>query len=250
MPTLKESDSATARLYRIAVRIRAVGGASGSQLHVWARFFDLHSNNRTAILTRVGEMCGLVDLAAVEINSIEGIEHSTYLSGVQAMDTAFARIGLAEGWAAVYHHVTELVVNHLYFAADRVAWTAPRRIVAQEQREAIREKFASLLEEIKKSKLTARLRDLLISEIHVILTMIDRYDVLGGEGLENACKRAFGAMYFEQQEVLNAKDEPEVKGFIQTVKELGNLASAGSQLMTLAGDAVDFVKKLLPSKDD
>ena len=180
------------------------------------------------LLSRMGKMISLPEqITSILANNSTSVSPEFLNHIAQQLKSAFTSQKTNDKWSEFINRIDIHLINYLGLASTLLETQVKTKSLTRDELEKLRHDFSNLIEEVRKSEISSRLKSYIVQQLYSILLAIDDYFITGAEPIINKIESTVG----------HALSDEEYKNFLKN-EELGktlfDCLSAAANLVTVA----------------
>ncbi len=236
-----ELNNPAGRLLTILEKCRTVPKTEKTR-DAWAKVLDIKSTERILLVGRVGKVFALADEIAIELERIESVDISRYMSWTKYLEAALTGCNFDAAWHDFVSKINEPTLDYLHMASGMLSTNRPQPVLAYGELESIYAGAKELITEIVASDLPPKMKQYFLEQLRKICTAIEEYQITGSPEVVDIVEATFGKAVL-CKEYLDARETHE-----SVSKFWKYMANTALVVSTVAGGLQigDYTKKAFP----
>lgn len=232
-------DNPASRLLALLTTAKGIDGNTPSS-RAWGELLDAQGN-QALLLSRMGKLLQLPGEVTARLSSAAGVQPQVISHISSQFYAAFSAHKFGEKWAEFTNRIDIHMLNYLGLASNLLEAQTETKRLETEDLEKLRADFTDLLERVRGSNITPRLKAYVVLQLHALITALDDYFITGAEPILKQIEATVGHAYVD----------PAYKGFLKDHELgkslLGCLAAAANMVTVVVGIAQleQLVRQLL-----
>ncbi len=185
------------------------------------------NNNRALLLSRMGKFISLPEIISTTISNNVDTNTEVFKHIEDQVYKAFTSQVFNDIWAHFTNHIDDHTLNYLGLASSLLETQTKTKKLESEELEEIRDSFVKLLDTVRNSEISPKLKSYIATQLHNLISSVDDYFITGAEPILNQVETTVGHAFVD----------PEYKSFLRD-DELGRSVleclSAAANLVTVA----------------
>jgi len=236
-----ELNNPAGRLLTILEKCRTVPKTEKTR-DAWAKVLDIKSEDRLRLVGQVGKVFALADEIAIELERIEGVNISRYMSWTKYLEAALSGCNFDATWHEFISKINEPTLDYLHMASGMLATNRPQPVLEYAELESIYAGAKDIIKEIIASELPLQMKQYFLEQLRKICTAIEEYQITGSPEVLDIVEATFGKAVL-CKEYLDARETHE-----SVSKFWKYMANTALIVSTVAGGLQigDYTKKAFP----
>lgn len=220
-------DNPASRLLALLTTAKEIDGNMPSS-RAWGQLLDA-IGDQALLLSRMGKLLQLPNEVTVRLSNVAGVQPQIISHISSQFYAAFSSHRFGEKWAEFTTRIDAHILNYLDLASNLLEAQTETKKLEVEELEKLRENFTDLLERVRGSDITSRLKAYVVLQLHGLIVALDDYFITGAEPILRQIEATVGHTYVD----------PTYKDFLQD-HELGKclltcLAAAANMVTVAVG---------------
>lgn len=236
-----EVNNSAGRLLNILSEGKDANGKENCK-KVWANILDVEDSNSFVLIGRIGKVFSLVDNISVELNKLDNVDISRYMSWTKYLEAAFSNCNLGAPWSEFIKHINEPVLDYLHMTSGMLSTNSPQPVLPKSELDSIYANARGLLEEVIDSKLPDNIKQYFAAQLRKIIVSVQEFKITGSAEVVDIIEATFGKAVLSN-DIIEGKDTDDVKS-----KFWKFMANTALVVSTVAGaiQIADYTAKTFP----
>ncbi len=175
---------------------------------VWAKILNVEEENTFVLVGRIGKVFSLVDNISTELQKIDNVDVTRYMSWTKYLENAFSNCNLTSTWNNFMKHINEPIFDYLHMTSGMLSTNRPQAVLPYSDLDGIYEGAKSLIAEIINSDLPENIKQYFVEQLRKICMAVEEYKITGASEVVDIVEATFGKAVLSK-EFIDGKDTNE-----------------------------------------
>lgn len=216
-------DNAASRLLELLNRAKSIGPNTAS-INAWEQLLDAKSD-RALLLSRLGKVIALPEQISVILSNSVDTDPGVAQHISDQFYAAFVTHKFNEKWEVFTSRIDVHVLNYLALASTLLETKIKTKKLEEEALRGLRDSFSELLESVRESGSSSRIRSYVVMQLHDLITVLDDYFITGAEPIMRNIEAAVCRAYTDSGYKSFLKDDDLGKRLLACLSAAANLVT-------------------------
>ena len=189
----------------------------------WAAILNVPKDDKSLLLSRVGQVMALPGAIKGEIEQLDNINHQLHLKWLPSVEKSFGILNLQIQWKQFIERFNAETIFGLEVCDDALGRNRPEKVADPGSLESLLKDVNALIADLKEDELSPDLRDFIFEHLTLVKNAVEEYKIRGIRPLEAEVERLTGAVARNPQVWIRTRETDLGKRFWHV---MGNLAIA------------------------
>ncbi|GEM_PF-5937058 len=212
--------------------------------YIWSIVFEIDDNDTPALMIKYSSMLNLLLETKSYISQDDKLNTERNLKFITNIENALGSIDFGGKMSSFRSHLSAETLTAFYYIAESINYRnefIDKPIDEPAINEIIKD-VDNLLEGVLVSPLPEEVKKLLLKNLTLIKASLQNYKISGYEGIQDAFDQTIGAVFRNNEILINNKDE-NIKGLFNIIDKLNSLLSTGVAFKDLLGPIFGLLLK-------
>ncbi|WP_342550943.1 hypothetical protein MKX57_09310 [Lysinibacillus sp. FSL M8-0216] len=212
--------------------------------YIWSIVFDIDENDTPALMITYSSMLNLLLDTKSYISQDNKLNTERNIKFITNIENALGSIDFGGQMSSFRSHLSAETLTAFYYIAESINYRNEfndKPIDEPAINEIIKD-VDNLIEGVLVSPLPEEVKKLLLKNLTLIKASLQNYKISGYEGIQDAFDQTIGAVFRNNEILINNKDE-NIKGLFNIIDKLNSLLSTGVAFKDLLGPIFGLLLK-------
>ena len=226
------TDNAASRLRELLGKAKAIDQNTAS-VHAWEQLLQV-KKNPALLLSRLGKLIALPEeISATLSNSVDTMPGVVNHISNQFY-AAFSAHKFGEKWEGFVSRIDDHMMNYLALASTLLETQVKTNRLEENEIDELRKNFVELLDKVRASELSPRLKSYVARQLHDLISALDDYFITGAEPILERVEATIGHAYIDTEYKGFLKDHELGKSLLECLGAAANLVTVAVGIPQLA----------------